>query len=326
MKTEKKRLAWSSESESVYTSHIIERASAGNRPMLRAFAKWLVARGLATGTITLRMGSTRSFVEAVTAAAGVTCARAFRSLTPSGVEDFFVRYGKDHGMATRRSMNSAMRLFLKFAASRGWVGWDLPDAVPTLLCYRLSSLPRGLSDEQLSTLLAPWKKGRCIRRDRAIVYLLASYGVRRQQVSDLRLSDIDWHGRTIDFAAHKGGKAILHTLTQAVAQSLADYLRNERPISDCCYVFLRQTRPHSQLSPAAISVMVETQMVRCGLPLKGPHALRHAFATRLLREGQTVKSIADLLGHRSLAAVAIYAKVDYARLIECAVDWPEVAP
>lgn len=66
-------------------------------------------------------------------------------------------------------------------------------------------------------------------------------------------------------------------------------------------------------------------MVRCGLPARGPHALRHAFATRLLRAGQSAKAIADLLGHRSLDAVVIYAKVDYARLFENAVDWPEVA-
>jgi hypothetical protein len=45
----------------------------------------------------------------------------------------------------------------------------------------------------------------------------------------------------------------------------------------------------------------------------------------VLRAGHPVKSIADLLGHRSLDAVAVYAKVDYARLLENAVDWPEVA-
>jgi integrase/recombinase XerD len=325
MQIEKKR-PWSSESESVYTSRIIERASAGNRPMLRAFAGWLKTRGLGPGSITVRVGSASSFVDAVTAAAGTTCARAFRSLTPTGVEEFFVRYVKDHGMAARRSMRSAMRLFLKFAASRSWVGWDLSDAVPSLLGYRLSNLPRGLGDAELAALLGlPWQKGKCARRDRAVVYLLATYGVRRQQVSALRLSDMDWQDRTIDFAAHKGGKAVHHILTQAVAESLADYLRNERPSSDCEYVFLRQLRPHSQLGPTAITSLVRARMALCGLPLWGPHALRHAFATRLLRAGQTVKSIADLLGHRSLDAVAVYAKVDYARLLECAVDWPEVA-
>jgi integrase len=215
---------------------------------------------------------------------------------------------------------------LKFAATRGWVGCDLADAVPSLLSYRLSGLPRGLSDEEMSTLLgSPWDRGECVRRDRAVVFLLATYGVRRQQVSALQLADINWCERTITFAAHKGGKAIHHSLTQTVAESLADYLRNERPISDCGYVFLRHWPPHLRLGPMAISTMVRSRMVRCGLPPRGPHALRHAFATRLLRAGQPVKAIADLLGHRSLDSVAVYAKVDHARLLESAVDWPEVA-
>jgi integrase/recombinase XerD len=326
-KTRQERLVWSPESHHIYTLHTIERAGAGNQPTLRAFADWLAEqRGLEAETITARVGSACCFVDAVTAGAGTTCVRAFQSLTANGVEDFFVRYGKDHGMAARRSMCSAMRLFLKFAASRGWVGSELVEAVPSLPSYRLSGLPRGLSDQELKTVLgSPWEGGRCPCRDRAIVYLLATYGVRRGQVSALRLEDIGWSERTIVFAAHKGGKPVHHVLTEAVAESLADYLRNERPRSDCDYVFLRHTHPHLRLGPAAITPVVRSRMVRCGLPPRSPHTFRHTFATRLLRADQPVKAIADLLGHRSLDAVAVYAKVDHARLFEVAVEWPEVA-
>lgn len=323
--TKKKRLVWSPESERIYTRRRIERACARNRPVLRAFAGWLAeVRGLAPGTITDRLGPACSFVDAVTARAGTTGVRAIQSLTPDGVEDFFVRCGRDRGLGVRRNMRSAMRLFLKFAASQGWVGWEMVDAVPSLPSSRLSGLPRGLSDEELSTLLASkWEGGRCPRRDRAIVYLLATYGARREQVSALQLEDISWSERTLVFAAHKGGKAVHHVLTAAVAESLADYLQKERPTSDCDYVFLRRFRPHLRLAPRAITTLVRSRMARCGLPPRGPHTLRHAFATRLLRAGQPVKVIADLLGHRSLDAVAIYAKVDHARLFEVAVDWPE---
>lgn len=324
-KREAKR-PWSSESQAMYGRRLIERACAGNRPTLRSFADWLAGeRGLGPGSVTVRLRSTCCFVDAVTAQAETTCTRAFQSLTADGVEDFFVRYGKDHGLAARRSMRAAMRLFLTWAVARGWVDWELADAVPSLRSYRLSSLPSGLSDEQLSRLLVlPWE-GKCPRRDRAVVYLLATYGVRRQQVADLKLAAIDWREKTIDFAALKGGKAIHHSLTQSVAEALADYLSTERPTSDCDYVFLRQPSPHLRLGPFAITSLVRLRMKRCGLPQRGPHALRHTFATRLLRAGESVKAIADLLGHRSLDAVAVYAKVDYDRLLECAVEWPEVA-
>lgn len=322
------RSVWSPDSQCAYTRRRIERACAGNQPTLTAFAEWLAeVRGLAPGSVAVRLSSACSFVDAVTASARTPCIPALESLAPGDIEDFFVRYGKDRGLGARRNMRSAMRLFLAFAAFRGWVDRELVDAVPSLPSYRLSSLPRGLNDEEMSTLLgSPWDLGRCPRRDRAIVYLLATYGVRREQVSALRLVDVDWNGGTIVFAAHKRGKAIHHALTEAVAESLADYLRHERPASDCDCVFLRQKRPYVRMSPMAITDMVGKRMVRCGLPARSPHTLRHAFATRLLQSGESVKAIADLLGHRSLSTVAIYAKVDYGRLLEVAVEWPEVEP
>lgn len=320
-----KRVVWSAGSQGAQTRARIERASSGNRTTLFGFAEWLGNdRGLSQGSITVRLHSACSFVDAVTARAGASCAQAFQSLTFDGIESFFVQYGTDHGMAARRSMGAAMRLFLEFAACQGWVGLELADAVPSLRSYRLSGLPRGVSDEHLSTLLgSPWEGDECLCRDRAIVVLLATYGVRRGQVSALQLADIDWRERTVDFAAHKGGKAVQHVLTASVAESLAEYLRKERPASDCDSVFLRQRSPFLRLGPGAISMVVSSRMKRLGLPPQGPHAFRHAFATRLLRAGQPVKAIADLLGHRSLDAIAVYAKVDHVRLFEVAMDWPE---
>jgi len=91
-------------------------------------------------------------------------------------------------------------------------------------------------------------------------------------------------------------------------------------------VFLRRRAPHLPLSPGALTQMIHDRVERLGIGgmPRGPHALRHAFATRLVRGGQPLKSIADLLGHRSLSATAIYAKVDHPRLFEVAAEWPEV--
>lgn len=325
-RSEKSHEVWSVASEGRYTGAIIERSAAGNRRTLRAFADWLAEfRSLSPGSITVRLGSARSFVDAMTELFGAPCAGSFRRVTAVEVEDFFVDYAKSHGKAGLRSMQAAMRLFLRFANERGWVKADLVRAVPSVRTYRLSHLPRSVSDECLAQLFDPWwEGGRCYRRDRAILSLLCTYGVRRGQISALRLDDINWHAKTIRFAAHKGGKEVRHGLTSAVAQVLAEYLSEERPVVSCDSVFLRSRRPHVRLSPSAISALVRNRMERCGLPGLYPHAFRHAFACRLLRAGEPVKLIADVLGHRSLEAVSIYAKVDHGRLIEAAVDWPEV--
>jgi integrase/recombinase XerD len=314
------------ESERQYAEARIERADPWNRRTLRSFARWLSGtRGLAWSTIAKQIHPASTFVDAVTRRLGRSCISALRALDIDTVEGFFVEYGKGRGMSSRRSMQSAMRSLLRFAAERGWVGEEMVSAVPSLVSYRLSGLPRGLSDDQLARLLErPFRRGGCRRRDWAIVCLLASYGARRGQVSALQLGDVDWGERTIELAAHKGGKAVRHALIPAVAEALAAYLREERPESPGRSVFLRHRRPHEQLSPGAITTMVRLRMVDRGLPPFGPHALRHTFATRLLRAGEPVKTIADLLGHRSLASVGIYAKADVGRLLGVAGEWPEV--
>ena len=325
-KTVTKGPVWSPESAHISLRLQIEKVCAAHRPVLQDFVDWLLdERGVGPATARQRLKSAALFLAAVTRRGAASFEQALASLDANGIEAFFVEFGQTHSMPTLRTMRTAMRLFLKFAALRGWVGWELAATVPRLVSWRQSGLPRGLSDEQLTTLLAsPWNSGECPRRDRVIIDLLVTYGVRRQQVSALQLSEIDWREQTIVFAAHKGGKAIHHQLTARVAQSLAEYLRHERPQSECSYVFLRSHPPHQRLSPAAISAAVRARMERCGLPPHYPRVFRHMFATRLLRGGQPFKVIADLLGHRSLTSVGIYAKVDFVRLLEVAVDWPEV--
>ena len=325
-KARKHEVWWPEESNLRYTQARIERSDAKIRSSLRDFVEWLSkVRGLMPSTVAARLASACVFVDAVARRLGGSCASSFRALTADGVEDFFIDYGKDHGPETRRSMQKAMRLFLRFAADRGWVDRDMVGSVPSLVSWRLSTLPRRLSEEEVSQLLAsPFEDGRCPRRDWAILCLLATYGVRRGQVSALRLEDLDWQGRTLTFAAHKGGKTVRHSLVPAVAEALVAYLRDERPESEQGWIFLQQRPPHTRLSPGAITAIVKVRSARRGVGPISPHALRHTFASRLLRGGQSMKTIADLLGHRSLTSVGIYAKVDDSRLLEVAEEWPEV--
>lgn len=318
-----KRKPWrAGESQRVYTHHQIAATPPSWRRCLRGFATWLEQeRGLALSSITVRVASARVFVEALGEAGGV---HTLRRLGVADVEDFFVDYGKEHGLAARRSMQAAMRLFLRFAAERRWARPRVADAVPSMCSYRLSGVPRGMSREQVRCLIAASAKRSL--RDYAIVLLFAVYGIRRGQVSALELEDIDWRRRTITFRPHKGGRAVQHHLAPAVAAAIAEYVRHERPDSDERAVFLRARSPHLALGPSAVTRVVHIGLREAGVSCspRGPHALRHAFATRLLQDGQPLKVIADLLGHRSLAEVSTYAKVDHPRLFEVAASWPEV--
>lgn len=306
-----------------YTDNAIRAASKAWRPCLREFAAWLEHdRGLAPESITGPVASIRTFLDGQSG----TGVRTLKRLGVTDVEDFFIDYAKHHGPQATRSMQNALRKFLAFAALGGWTRAGLSEAVPSMRSYKLSRVPRGLSDEGVRILVASTSLRSA--RDRALVLLLVVYGVRRGQVSALNLDDIDWRERTIRFAPHKLGKEVLHSLAPVVADALATYLRRERPKVSERAVFLRVFAPHTRLGPSAVTAVVDSALRRAGVTCKprGPHALRHAFATRLMKQGQPPKVIADLLGHASLDSVAIYAKVDHPRMLEVAVEWPEALP
>lgn len=314
---------WTPDSDRRYAQHAIVAAPAPTRPALRSFSRWLeLDRGLTSGSIVVRIMSARWFVGAMCDAKHAPPSIAFAKVKARDVEDFFIRYAKKNGPVARRSMQAAMRLFIKYAVARRWCSDALAGSVPSIRRYRLLHVPRALPEKDLERLLGAVTAEQVSAKHRAIVLVLAIYGVRRGHVARLRLDDINWSARTILFRAHKRGKPVLHQLVPAIADALVSYLRDERPACDDGHVFVHDHAPHSQLSPASISWIVRACMIATGLPMTNTNSLRHAFASRLLRTGHSLKTIADLLGHRSFSAVAVYAKVDRPRLLEVAVEWP----
>ncbi len=319
---------WTPETPRERGRHIISEATpASSRRVLRIFAHWLEEeRSLETSTIAEHLRVLRTFLAAVVGSE-TGCVRCLKRLTASDVEDFFVRYREGRGPTAQSSLQASLRLFLQLGARRGWVTERVARSVPSLHVYRLSGIPHGVSDEDLGRLLAALRPERpAAIRDRAIVFVLATYGVRREQVSTLRLSDIDWRERRITFRAHKRGKTVRHVLTPCVGEAIACYVRELRPRVDGDHIFLRAKPPHLRLGPPAISDVVQRLFREAGVESRprGPHAFRHAFATRLLAARQPFKTIADLLGHRSLRSTAVYAKLDRPYLAEVASEWPEV--
>ena len=94
---------------------------------------------------------------------------------------------------------------------------------------------------------------------------------------------------------------MIDPLTDEVGESLLDYLRHERPQAPYPEVFLTAQPPFRPLRDGTISMIVRHRMRQAGVSQpQACHAFRHGFSTRMLRHGQSLKTIADLLGHRSL--------------------------
>jgi site-specific recombinase XerD len=248
-------------------------------------------------------------------------------LTAERVEEFFIAYAQQMGQGARRSMQATLRTFFRFCFYKGYIQRYLDRAVPTLRTYKLSTVPRGLSEAQAQKVLQSVDRSTDAgRRDFAILQLLYSYGVRGGQVCALRLDEINWAENQILFRASKKGKDSLLPLTAEVGEGLFDYLREARPT--CCsypQVFLTCRAPYHPLGDSnVVSEVVRRRVIAAGIELdsKGAHAFRHCFATRMVQQGHSLKAVADVLGHRHLSTTFIYSKVDCNALRQVALEWP----
>ncbi len=296
------------------------------QPVLDSYQKWMrEKKNTAPSTLELRRQYLGRFLAWLGPRAEAEC---LSELTAEQVEEFFVSYARTMGKAARRSMQSTLRTFFRFCFHEGYIKQRLDLAVPTMRTYRLSTVPRGLSEAQAQKVLGTIDRSTNIgRRDFAILQLLFTFGVRGGQVCDLRLDDINWAEDQILFRALKRGKDSLLPLTAEVGESLLEYLRKARPT--CCSdpkVFLTCRAPYRPFSASAtVSEIVRRRILEADIdvPAKGAHAFRHGFASRMVQQGNSLKAVADVLGHRHLSTTFIYTKVDFDALRQVALDWPK---
>jgi integrase/recombinase XerD len=296
-----------------------------SQPLLDSYLTWMCDYQHASdGTLKVRSHSIARFLQWLGTEATPD---GLRRLSSERIEDFFLSYAQGMGRSARRSMQSALRTFLRFCVHQGYINRPLDLAVPTLRTYKLATVPCGLSDTEAQQVLRSINRNSHVgRRDYAIVQLLYTYGVRGGQVRTLLLEDIDWAQNQILFKASKHGKDSRLPLTPEAGESLLEYLQHSRPPCSYPHVFLTCRAPyHSLPHSSSLSSIVERRIRAAGieLPSKGAHAFRHGFATRMLHQGYSLKAVADVLGHRHLSTTFIYTKVEFNALTHVALEWPQ---
>ncbi len=166
------------------------------------------------------------------------------------------------------------------------------------------------------------------RRDYAMFLLVATYGLRASEVRALSLDDVTWRARQIRVPRPKVGMSLLLPLTDEVGAALLEYLRRGRPASAHRRLFLRVQVPLGPLGPGTVGDAFRTWARRAGIRLPargGPHCMRHSLALHLLREGASLKTIGDLLGHRSAESTGVYLRLDVDDLRDVALPLPAAA-
>ena len=245
-------------------------------------------------------------------------------LTIADIDQAIARKRSVDGCArvTVQAYASVLRAFFRYAETRGWCTPGLTSAITAPRAFQGETLPVGPSWNDVRRLLTSTEgDGHTDIRDRAILLLLAVYGVRSSEVRRLRLEDLDWENERITITRSKQQAHMqVYPLTLTVGEAILRYLKETRPQCPFRELFVAAKAPVQPLSNSAIWQLVSRRLRALNLPLRhcGPHTLRHACASHLLSEGLSMKEIGDHLGHRSPAATAHYAKVDLVGLRQVA--------
>ena len=235
-------------------------------------------------------------------------------VTVANVDDFIkhlatrsmVRVSLLDAVATRRR-------FFRDAHQEEWCKRDLAPLILTPHLFRYENVPSGPSWPDVKRLVAA-TEGDSIKdlRNRAMLLLLAVYGLRCGEITSLQLDDLDWTRQILLVRRIKTRRVQEYPLTRATGQAIRRYLKQGRPQTSRPELFLTLRAPFRPLSGGAVYEVTEALFT--GLKIvsrkRGPHALRHACATYLLNSGLSFKAIGDHLGHLSLTATQVYAKVD----------------
>lgn len=246
------------------------------------------------------------------------------------VDDFIVSAGRTYGRGSMRHVCTAIRALLRHLHREGVLGQDLSVAVIMPRFYALERLPCALPWETVRRVIdAVDLTAPCGQRDRAILMILVTYGVRPGEIVKLRLEDIDWRRDLLHLRRSKNGRPLCFPLTRDVGEAVVAYLRHGRPPTTVREIFVRCDAPHAAFGRgSAVSNIVRRCLAKAGIrsPHTGAYVIRHSLAVQLLRKRNPLKTITDMLGHRDPLVAYHYAKLATEDLHGVALEAREVLP
>ncbi|MEZ4200689.1 MAG: tyrosine-type recombinase/integrase [Candidatus Paceibacterota bacterium] len=251
-----------------------------------------------------------------------------KKLTESQVREFRLwlnrqpgtKQGRHTEPMKRRTQNYyliALRAFLKYLRTRGIESLS-PERI------ELAKVP-----ERSLDLITPQELDRLINapdtatlvglRDRAILELLFSTGLRISELTSLCIDDVDLTRDEFSVRG-KGDKIRVVFLSGAAKSAIKQYQKARKDMSDALFVqYGKNTKNASdlRLSPRAVQRLLKTYAAKAGITRKvTPHVIRHSFATDLLSNGADLRSVQALLGHANIATTQVYTHVTDAHLRE----------
>jgi integrase/recombinase XerC len=210
---------------------------------------------------------------------------------------------------------ASLRSFYRFAQRQQMA--DTNPAKPLRNPRGQRKLPHFLTGDEIKTLLdAPDAGDAMGMRDIAILEVIYSAGLRVSEVVGMNDRDIDFEEGTVRIRG-KGRKERIGSVGKYAAEAVKSYfvVRKRVELGDSKELPTFTNKFGNRLTTRSIARMLEKYIKECGLDSRTtPHTLRHSFATHLLDRGADIRSVQEMLGHKSLVTTQIYTHVSTAAL------------
>lgn len=247
--------------------------------------------------------------------------RAARRVSLNLVYAFFAECSRGRTRASMGALHQRVGSILRFLCFTHILPRDLSRQMITPRVWKLAHIPEGLSDEELARVFAELRAETPYdHRERAMVLLLACYGLRLGEIAHLSLGDVDWRNKTIRIRERKNRVPLVLPLIPPVEDALRGYLAHFRPRDAKTTRLFVSILYKAPLNQETIRLVVKTFLHRCGLDGCASR-FRHTLATRLINAGVSLDVIQAVLGHRSSDSTRIYAKVHWKALREVAENY-----
>jgi integrase/recombinase XerC len=175
-------------------------------------------------------------------------------------------------------------------------------------------LPGTLDVDQIAQLLQIPGDDPLAVRDRAIMELFYSSGLRLAELVGLALTDLDLADRTVRVLG-KGAKTRIVPVGRKACDAIRAWLKERAALADIDETAMFVNRNGSRLQPRAIQLRIAQWARRAGLPSRVyPHLFRHSFATHLLESSRDLRGVQELLGHADISTTQVYTHLDFAHL------------
>ena len=253
---------------------------------------------------------------------------SLQSIQASHLETYVVQAGKRLSRASLQQEIAPLRGLLRFLAIDGRVPPGLDGQIDTPRLYQPEQLPRALPWDTVKALLRSIDTTSPIGlRDYAMLLLIATYGLRASEVVAITLDDIRWRQGTLCIHQRKTSSPLELPLTNEVAAAIVKHLKRTPPPEPYRRIFLRMHAPTGVLQPRAIGDVFHSRVRKSGLsiPLQGAHCLRHSVARHLLNSATPLKTIGDILGHRTAKSTLTYLRLATEDLRDVALEVPRTS-